>query len=116
AGAWPVAEEHDLARRHLLPALRQYAEVRDRCPLVPEAHVRLAAYAGRFARADRPQDYLARACLLAPADARVWDLAATQALDDGRDAEARDAWRRALRCSHRRLPGLAARLAPRPDA
>jgi O-antigen ligase len=103
ADRWPVAAESQLVRRHLLPAVHQYVAIRDACPLMVVAHVRLATYGRLLVRADVPAAYLARACLLAPAHDRVWFLAGSLAMNEGRPADAWDCWRHSLRCTDRYL-------------
>jgi hypothetical protein len=75
----------------------------------------LASYAPLLNRADAPSVYLARACRLAPADQRVWFLAGSLAMNEGRASDAWDGWRQSLRCSDRYLPEIMARGAGLPE-
>jgi predicted Zn-dependent protease len=100
------AERARLSERWLAPALREYLQARDLCPILPEAQLGLAAHARDLARADPPEEYLRRAELLAPADPQIWYLAGLQALASGAADEAWAAWRRSLELSPTYLPQI----------
>jgi tetratricopeptide (TPR) repeat protein len=102
------AEEERLGRQHLLPAVRHWLLARDLCPLLSEAHLSLAWYAGRFTEADPPALYLERATLAAPHDPGLWYLSGRALLAE-RPAQACGHWRRSLELSDKDLgPILAA--------
>src|SRR5262249_18352309 len=101
----------------LAPALRHLLRARDLCPLLADAHIRLAASAGRLQRADAPGAYLARACFVLPNSPEVWYLTGVQHLADQQPDQARKNWHRSLELSDRYLSDILSRSARhlRPD-
>jgi len=93
------ADDEELARRYLTPALRHYLRARDSCPLLVVPQVQLAALRDRLGGADPRGAYLERATRLRPSDAEIWYLAGAQQLLDGEQARACQSWRRSLGCS-----------------
>jgi tetratricopeptide (TPR) repeat protein len=96
----PVAAEQDrLTQRSLVPALKNILRARDLSPLLPQAHVRLAANVRVLNRADPRLAYLERARLLAPADPWLWYLCGTQELAESHQERAWADWRHSLELS-----------------
>jgi len=100
-------EETNRSRKEtLIPALSHYRRARDLCPLLDRPHIRLAGEAGDrdlLVRADPPAAYLARARFLLPHDPQIWFLSGLEELEEGRQEEAWQSWRRSLICSRRYL-------------
>ena len=94
------------AREHLFAALRHFLRARDLCPILPEPHVRLAAYVEELEQADTRDVYLARAKLLPPCDPRLWYLCGLLDLADGRPDQAWRNWQRSLELSGRFLTDI----------
>lgn len=94
---------HAPDREDLLPAMRAYVVARDVNPLRSEPHVRLAALAGRFEKADSPMAYLERARLLRPTDAEILYACGRQEFDEKRLDQAWQSWHECLAISGRRL-------------
>jgi tetratricopeptide (TPR) repeat protein len=93
------ADDDELARRYLVPALRHYLGARDACPLLVAPQVQLAALCDRLDRSDGRRAYLERAVRLRPSDAELWYLAGAEQLRDGDPGRAWESWRRSLECS-----------------
>ncbi len=90
------------ASKHLASALRHYCQARDLCPLMPEAHVRIAAYTEQLKSADSRTAYLERAKRLLPSDPEIWFLCGLQEVS-GKPDRAWQNWRHSLVLSDRYL-------------
>jgi S1-C subfamily serine protease len=103
--AWPVNTDRSPPRRgvddELVTAFRNLAAARVRCPLLPLPHLRFAAHAREFVRADPPSKYWERAHRLVPADPELWFLAGEQSMGEGQIERAWANWRRSLELSER---------------
>lgn len=88
-----------LARRHLVPALRHYLQARDLCALRAKPHLRIAAYVRSLGSADPRTSYLERAQLLDPSDPELWYRCGIHELRDGQPERAWRSWRRSLELS-----------------
>lgn len=92
---------------HLLPALQAAILARDDCPLLPGPHLWLALNAAAMDRADSQSTYLARAKLLAPADADLWYVCGVQEILAADQLEsAWQSWRRSLELSDGHLADI----------
>jgi O-antigen ligase/tetratricopeptide (TPR) repeat protein len=98
-------------RRYQTLALRHYLRARDLCPLLYEPNLHLAGAGRALRRADPPENYLDRALLLLPCDARIWYIAGVHDLEKGRTERAWERWRRSLECSDQHLPEILSRAA-----
>jgi tetratricopeptide (TPR) repeat protein len=99
-------EQGRLTREHLLPALRNYLNARDRCPLLSEPHMVLATNAATLTRADSRDAYLGRVKLLSGGDPQAWYLCGVQEFWAKEPGRARESWRRSLELSDRYLPQI----------
>jgi O-antigen ligase/tetratricopeptide (TPR) repeat protein len=102
------AEEAVRSRRYVTPALGQYLQARDLCPLLPEPQLQIGRLADRLAAADPPRAYFGRAARLDPSEPEVWYLLGGQQLADGDPHAAWASWRRSLECSDRHLADILA--------
>jgi O-antigen ligase/tetratricopeptide (TPR) repeat protein len=96
-------QQRQLVREYLFPALRNYLNARDRCPLLCESHLILATYAARLSHADTRVAYLERVELLADGDSEIWYRCGIQELAAKRSQRAWACWRRCLELSDRYL-------------
>jgi tetratricopeptide (TPR) repeat protein len=103
----------DVARRYLVPALRNYLVSRDLCPMIAKAQLQIAANDGWFARADPRGAYLARARRSFPSSAEMWYLVGALELQGGNNDQAWSDWRRSLAISTEYLDPILARARPR---
>jgi tetratricopeptide (TPR) repeat protein len=110
------AEEKQLVRKYLVPALRCFLQARDLCPVLPEPQRILANNANQLAHADPRRAYLERAAWVVPYDPGLWYLCGEEWLDEQPDETWKD-WQRSLRLSDLYLSLIleksAARLGPR---
>ncbi|HEY7154157.1 MAG TPA: O-antigen ligase family protein [Gemmataceae bacterium] len=88
-----------LADEQAALALREYVRARDACPLYGVAHLGIANYADRLERGDAPEDYLRRAKLLLPGQAKWWYLCGLREFALGRSEDAWATWRHSLELS-----------------
>jgi tetratricopeptide (TPR) repeat protein len=95
----------------LTQALDHYLQARAACPLLPQPHLRIAAFRHNLVDAEPCTAYLARAKMLRPADSEVWYIAGIEELRQGDRDQAYRSWRHALRCSKRHLHDIVARTA-----
>jgi O-antigen ligase/tetratricopeptide (TPR) repeat protein len=101
--AGPTAE---LDESYLLPAVRDYLRTRALNPIYHRPHGRLAGARQHLHHADTAQNYLDRACMLAPADGGAWYLAGLSYFQDGHVERGSICWRNALQCSATDLPAI----------
>ncbi len=101
-----AVEEQRLTCRYLLPALHNFVQGRDQCPLLPGPHLGLALDSGKMARAEPFSVYMDRVQLLAPADPTFWYYCGNQELFHGHHNRAWKSWRRCLKLSDRYLPTI----------
>jgi tetratricopeptide (TPR) repeat protein len=110
------AEEKQLLRKYLVPALRGFLQARDLCPVLPEPQRCLADNANKLERADPRLVYLERAAFVLPYDPGLWYVCGDEVLDERPD-QAWQYWQRSLSLSDRYLSLIlessAARLGPR---
>lgn len=99
-------EEAGLRRELLTPALRDYLQARDACPVLGTAHLGLAAFADELTRAGGQDDYLRRAQVLAPCSAETWYVSGVQGVIGRRPERAYADWRRSLELADTFLPQI----------
>jgi O-antigen ligase/tetratricopeptide (TPR) repeat protein len=104
--AGTVEQQREIARQHLVPALRAYLEARDLCPLLSRPQIRIAANLPYFAKAEPRTVYLDRAKRLVTNDHDLWFLFGLQELVEGKHARAAQSWHRALELSDNLLPSM----------
>jgi tetratricopeptide (TPR) repeat protein len=105
-------EEAGLRRDLLTPALRDYLQARDACPVFAEAHLGLAAFADELTRAGGQEDYLRRAQVLAPRSAQTWYVSGVQEVVGRRPERAYADWRRSLELADTFLPQILSNCVP----
>jgi O-antigen ligase/tetratricopeptide (TPR) repeat protein len=101
--AGPTAE---IDEAYLRPAVRDYLRTRALNPVYHRPHGRLAGARQQLHHADTAQNYLDRACMLAPADGGAWYLAGLSYFQDGHVERGSICWRNALQCSTTDLPAI----------
>jgi tetratricopeptide (TPR) repeat protein len=110
------ADEKQLVRKYLVPALRGFLQARDLCPILPEPQRCLADNAHKLEQADQRLIYLERAAFVLPYDPGLWYLCGDEVLDERPD-QAWQYWQRSLSLSDLYLSLIlessAARLGPR---
>jgi O-antigen ligase len=87
-------------------AARHHLSARRACSLLPQPHLFLAAYPHVLSRGERRSNYLQRACMLDPANAKSWYIAGLCAYQDGDHAGAWRCWRSSLQCEITYLPKI----------
>jgi tetratricopeptide (TPR) repeat protein len=105
-------EEAGLRRELLTPALRDYLQARDACPVLAEAHLGLAAFADELTRAGGQEDYLRRAQVLAPCSAQTWYVSGVQQVVGRQPERAYADWRRSLELADTFLPQILSNSTP----
>jgi tetratricopeptide (TPR) repeat protein len=89
----------ELARRHLVPAVRHYLQARDLCPTRAKVHMEIAFHLEVLEKADARRVYVERALFLDPAHPDLWYRAGFLALRDRQWEQAWKDWRRSLELS-----------------
>jgi O-antigen ligase len=97
------AEEQRLRHQYLVPALENYLQARNLCPLLPGSHLALALHADQLIQGDSASVYRSRAQLLAPSDPTFWYYCGSQELRNGQAKNAWKSWKRCLELSDRYL-------------
>jgi O-antigen ligase len=95
----------EIGRHNLVAAARAYLHARNSCPLFEEPHRALVRYLDVLKGADKRENYLARAKLLAPGVPLVWYHCGLDEMDED-GPQAMKTWRHCLELSDTYLPQI----------